>query len=144
MRIFKHCGVQTFSHSNETKFPTLKSIYRLITHLLTSKKNFKVHQLLDLKSVQKSKESLFQHCERSELRLHCSRKINTRCQRWSILAIFFKIAKCDILGNFQTLCTHVVLFFKATFFLLNFFSHQTCKEDREGARENYYFISINC
>ena len=57
---------------------------------------------------------------------------------------FFKIAKCDILGNFQTLCTHVVLFFKATFFLLNFFSHQTCKEDREGARENYYFISINC
>ena len=76
------------------------------------------------------RKSLIQHCERSELRLHFEwTKVNWKCQKWSILASFWKPEasgltvlpdrsflirqklvenakikkfKCDILSNFQT------------------------------------------
>ena len=77
------------------------------------------------------RKSLIQHCERSELRLHFEwTKVNWKCQKWSILASFWKLEacgqtvlpdrsvligqklvekakiqkfKCDILSNFQTM-----------------------------------------
>ena len=78
------------------------------------------------------RKSLIQHCERSELRLHFEwTKVNEKCQKWSILASFWKPEacgqtvlpdmsvligqklvenakmqkfKCDILSNVQTMC----------------------------------------
>ena len=77
-------------------------------------------------------KSRIQHCERSELRLHFEwTKVHLKCQKWSILASFWKPAacgqivlldrailkgqkllemplskslRCDFLGDFQTLC----------------------------------------
>ena len=41
------------------------------------------------------RKSLIQHCEQSELRLHfeCS-KVNSKCQKWCILACFWKREAC--------------------------------------------------
>ena len=83
------------------------------------------------------RKSLIQHCKRSELRLHFMwTKVNQKCQKWSILASFWKpeacgqivlpdrsvfieqklvenakikIFKCDILSNFQTMCSWSVI-----------------------------------
>ena len=89
------------------------------------------------------RKSLVQHCERSELRLHFEwTKVNKKCQKLSILASFWKPEacgqtvlpdrsvligqklvknaklqkfKCDILGDFQTMCTgfasHLMIWF---------------------------------
>ena len=41
------------------------------------------------------RKSLIQHCERSELRLHFEwTKVNSKCQKWSILANFWKPEAC--------------------------------------------------
>ena len=41
------------------------------------------------------RKSLIQHCERSELRLHLDwTKVNSKCQKWSILASFWKPQAC--------------------------------------------------
>ena len=38
------------------------------------------------------RKSLILHCERSELRLHFEwTKVHEKCQKWSILASFFKL-----------------------------------------------------
>ena len=81
------------------------------------------------------RKSLIQHCERSELRLHFEwTKVNQKCQKWSILASFWRPKGCgqtvlpdrsdfigqklvenakiekfkwDILSNFQTMCIRI-------------------------------------
>ena len=83
------------------------------------------------------RKSLIQHCERSELRLHFEwTKVNSNCQKWSIWASFWKPEacgqtvlpdrsvlmgqklvenaktkkfKCDILRNFQTMISTILL-----------------------------------
>ena len=80
------------------------------------------------------RKSRIQYCEQSELRLHFEwTKVYQKCQKWSILAIFeiaeaysvtrqvnfnwtkitenakIKKFKCDILGDFQTLCPFTIV-----------------------------------
>ena len=83
------------------------------------------------------RKSIINHCERSELRLHFEwTKVIQKCQKWSILASFWKPDacgqtvlpdrsvligkklvvktniqkfKCDILSNFQTMCISMLI-----------------------------------
>ena len=61
-----------------------------------------VEEKLDLGTVYENhQKSRIQHCERSELRLHLSgQKLIKNDKNWSKMP---KV-KCDIFGNFQTLC----------------------------------------
>ena len=52
---------------------------------------------IDFKSTvfENHRKSLIQHCERSELRLHFEwTKVNSKCQKWSILPSFWKLEAC--------------------------------------------------
>ena len=70
--------------------------------------------------VWKSQKSLIQHCERSELRLHFEwTKVPKNAKKLKLV----ENAKCDIFGDFQTLCSFSY-FFTDNFFFLNWRSFQ--------------------
>ena len=46
--------------------------------------------------VENKRKSLTQHCERSELRLQKWTKVDLKCQKWSILASFWKPEPCTL------------------------------------------------
>ena len=64
--------------------------------------------------VWKSQKSLIQHCERSELRLHFEwTKVPKNAKKLKLV----ENAKCDIFGDFQTLCSFSYFFTDNFFFL---------------------------
>ena len=134
----KKCALDAQVH----RYGALQAVF-LLQLCSTYSLNFsqkRIWILLNLKGsyytvFENQRKSIIQHCERSELRLHFEwTKINWKCQKWSILASFWKPEicgqtvlpdrsvlkgqklvenakikkfKCDILSKFQTMCTSV-------------------------------------